>query len=123
LVDATSTRKRFFCIAPSSHVVLWRPKKQSHSASLLLIKHKSSGEEAKVVWPAYQTTLKWPNDLPVVYGDTYTVEVKPRRGSPSFKKLVLYQLPDSLPTKSHKVVWMAGRGCIPQANMLLASLR
>lgn len=123
LVDATSTRKRFYCIAPSSRVTLWRPKKETHSASLLLIKHKSSGKKAKLVWPAYQATLQWPNDLPVIYGDTYTVEVKPRRGSPSFKKLVLYQLPDSLPTESHKVVWMAGRGCIPQANMLLASLR
>jgi len=123
LVDATSARKRFFCIAPSSQVVLWRPKKESYSASLLLIKHKTTGKQAQVVWPAYQMTLEWPNNLPVVYGDTYTVEVKPRRGSPSFKKLVLYQLPDSLPTESHKVVWMAGRGCIPQANLLLASLR
>jgi hypothetical protein len=123
LVDATNTRKRFYCLAPSSQVVLWRPEKQSHSASLLQIKHKTTGKKAKVVWPAYQRTLEWPNELPVVYGDTYIVEVKPRRGSQSFKKLVLYQLPDNLPTDSHKVVWMAGRGCILQANMLLASLR
>jgi len=122
LVDAISTRTRFYCIAPSSNVTLWRPESQKHSASLLLIKHKGTGKTVKIVWPAHQTELKWPGNLPIVYGDTYTVEVKPRRGSPSFKKLVLYQLPDSLPTESHKVVWMAGRGCIPQANMLLASL-
>jgi len=121
LVDV-STPKRFYCIAPSNRVILWRPENQSKNASTLLIKHKRTGQKAKVSWPAYQMTLKWPGSLPVYYGETYTVKLKTRNGS-SFKKLVLYKLPDRLPTKSHKVVWMVGRGCIPQANMLLASLR
>jgi len=115
-----STSKRFYCIAPAEQVILWRS--DSQSASTLLIQNKKRGEEATVVWPAHQTTLKWPSRLPVYYGETYMVKLETRNGS-SFKKLVLYQLPKSLPTKSHKVVWMVGRGCIPQANMLLASLR
>lgn len=121
LVDI-STTKRFYCVAPSNNVILWRPPSDSEIASTLLIKHKPSGKKVKVDWPAHQTTLDWPSELPVVYGDTYTVEVNTLRGQSTFKKLVLYQLPDSLPTKSHKVVWMVGRGCILQANMLLASL-
>lgn len=115
-----STPKRFYCIAPANQVILWRSENQS--ASTLLIQNKKRGEKATVVWPAHQKTLKWPSRLPVHYGETYTIKLKTRNGS-SFKKLVLYQLPKSLPTKSHKVVWMVGRGCIPQANMLLASLR
>jgi len=118
-VDVTA-HKRFYCIAPADQVMLWRS--ESQSASTLLIQNKKRGEKATVVWPAHQATLKWPNRLPVHYGETYTVKLETRNGS-SFKKLVLYQLPKSLPTKSHKVVWMVGRGCIPQANMLLASLR
>ena len=121
MVDV-STTKRFYCVAASDRVRLWRPGSQSKNASTLKIKHKSTGKEVQVVWPARQKTLKWPSHLPIVYGDTYTVELKTRSSS-SFKKLVLYQLPESLPTESHKVVWMVGRGCIPQANMLLASLR
>lgn len=116
-----SARKRHYCVA-SDHITLWRPMSESDIASDLLIKHKSSGQEVKVVWPAHQTTLNWPNSLPVVYGDTYTIELSSARGNSSFKKLILYQLPSNLPTKSHKVVWMVGRGCIPQANMLLASV-
>lgn len=123
-VDVSAGSKRFYCVAPSSNrVILWRPKDQSQSASDLVIKHKPSGQKETVKWPAGETTLDWPSSLPVYYGDTYTVEVKTRNGLSSFKKLILYQLPDSLPTDSHKLVWMVGRGCIPQANMLLASLR
>ncbi len=118
-----STQQRFFCIAPSTKVVLWRPQSQSDSAATVLIKHRPTGKEAKAVWPAYQTTLKWPESLPIIDGETYNVEVKTRQGAFTFKRLVLYKVPDSLPTNSHKVVWMVGRGCISQANMLLASLR
>lgn len=117
-----SAQKRFYCVAPSSNdVILWRPQDQSQRATLI-IKHKDSETQTTIVWPARQTTLEWPAQLPIVYGDTYSIKVKTRNGSPSFKKLVLYQLPKSLPTNSHKVVWMVGRGCIPQANILLASL-
>ncbi len=119
LVDVNTT-KRFFCVAPSSRVILWRPDAQG--ASTLKIKHKASNNTAVVKWPAKQTTLRWPSNLPIIYGDNYTLELKNRNGS-FFKILVLYQLPDSLPTTSHKVVWMVGRGCISQANMLLSSLK
>lgn len=120
LIDI-STKKRFYCVAPSSQVTLWRPK--DPSAARLSIKHKTTGRHTQNMWPAQKTTFPWPNNLPIVYGDTYTLELEARQRSVLFKKLVLYQLPDSLPTDSHKVVWMVGKGCIPQANMLLASLR
>ncbi len=118
-----NTSGRYYCVAPSSGgVVLWRP--DSESASNVIIKHGPTRKIVTLKWPAYQSTLKWPeNELPLIYGDIYNVEVTNRMGSSSFKRLVLYQLPERLPTRSHKVVWMVGRGCIPQANILLASLR
>jgi hypothetical protein len=115
-----NTNKRHYCVA--NQVTLWRSQ-TDYSASTLEIKHKESGNEASIVWPANQATLAWPSHLPIVHGETYTVELTTRRGASNFKKLVLYQLPESLPTQSHKVVWMVGRGCIPQANLLLSSLR
>lgn len=120
LVDVNTT-KRFYCIAPSSNVILWRPQSDSQSASTLLIKHTRTSRVVKVIWPAYKTSLKWPSNLPVKYGDTYKIEVKTRSNS-SIKKLVLHQLPIGLPTKSHQVVWMVGRGCIQQAHQLLSRL-
>ncbi len=123
LVDVVSTpTKRFYCVAPAAPVILWRPEEQSQTTSTLLIRHKSNGQEVSIEWPAHQTTLAWPSHLPVLYGDTYIIEVKANRHS-TLKKLVLYQLPDSLPTNSHKVVWMVGRGCLLQANILLTNLR
>ncbi len=118
-----STNKRHYCVTDGRDVVLWRSDSDSGTASNLLIKHKDSGREVQMTWPANQTTVTWPRTLPIVYGDTYTVEVTSRRGNISFKKLVLYQLPSTLPTQSHQIVWMVGRGCIPQANLLLAKLR
>jgi hypothetical protein len=120
LVDVNTT-KRFYCIAPSYNVILWRPKSDSQSASTLLIKHTRTGKVVKVRWPAYKDILEWPSNLPVRYGDTYNIEVKTRSNS-SIKKLVLHQVPVGLPTKSHKVVWMIGRGCVRQVNQLLSSL-
>lgn len=122
LVDI-STNKRFYCVAANEHVTLWRPDSESKTASTLQIKHKPTGQQAQVVWPANKPTIEWPSSMPVVYGDTYTLELSSLRGHSTFKKLVLYQLPESLPTKSHQVVWMAGKGCIPQANLLLVNLR
>jgi hypothetical protein len=122
LVDVTTPTRRFYCVAPAAPVILWRPEEQSQTASTLLIKHKSNGQEVRLEWPAHQTTLAWPSRLPLIYGDTYIVEVKTNRYS-TLKKLVLYQLPESLPTNSHKVVWMVGRGCLLQANILLTNLR
>jgi hypothetical protein len=120
LVDVNTT-KRFYCIAPAYNVILWRPSSDSQSASTLLIKHTRTGKIVKIRWPAYQKSLKWPSNLPVRYGDTYKIEVQTRSNS-SIKKLVLHKLPIGLPTKSHKVVWMVGRGCIQQANQLLSRL-
>ncbi|MDD2815157.1 MAG: hypothetical protein PHP00_05385 [Thiotrichaceae bacterium] len=122
LVDI-SNNKRFYCVAANEHVTLWRPDSESKTASTLQIKHKPTGQQAQVVWPANKSTIEWPSNMPVVYGDTYTLELSSLRGHSTFKKLVLYQLPDSLPSKSHQVVWMAGKGCIPQANLLLVNLR
>lgn len=122
LVDV-STPKRYYCVEPSQNVTLWLPEKQTRRASTMLIKHKPTDTAVKVKWPARKMTLDWPRiKMPIHYGDTYTVEITNRSNS-VFKKLILYQLPKHLPTDSHKVVWMVGRGCIPQANLLLASLR
>jgi hypothetical protein len=120
LIDV-NTNRRNYCIATSS-VDLSRPESESKTASILHLSHKKTGQEKTMQWPARQTTLRWPNDLPVVSGDTYTVEITTRQQSSKFKKIELYLVPKELPTDSHKVVWMVGKGCLPQAKMLLASL-
>jgi hypothetical protein len=120
LVDVNTT-KRFYCIAPSYNVILWRPKSDSQTASILLIKHTRTGRVVTVRWPAYKTILEWPSNLPVKYGDTYKIEVQTRSNS-SIKRLILHKLPIGFPTKSHKFVWMIGRGCARQVNQLLSRL-
>jgi len=122
LIDV-STNKRYYCINNNRRITLWRPERDSKTASRLFIKHKPSGKRAQTMWPANRTTLSWPRAMPISYGETYTMELKTLNGRSTFKKLVLYKMPSGLPTKSHQVVWMVGKGCIPQANRLLAELR
>ncbi len=122
MVDV-SANDRHYCLISSNEVTLLRSENQSQTADSLLIKNKRTEEFAENMWPAHQETLNWPSGLPIVYGDTYTVELKNRQSGAKFKKLILYQLPSNLPTSSHKVVWMVGRGCTPQASRLLASLK
>jgi len=122
-IDVSDTQIKHHCVPASQQLLLSRPEEESKLASTVLIKHKETDEQTQITWPARQMTLEWPNTLPLVYGDTYTVTVKSVRGQTHFKMVVLYRLPDSLPTDSHKIVWMAGKGCMPQAEMLLAGLR
>lgn len=121
-VDVDSPKK-YYCVPTSQQLMLSRLEEESKLANTVLIKHKETEQQAQVMWPARKNTLAWPDTMPLVYGDTYTVTVKSVRGQEHFKMVVLYRLPDSLPTESHKVVWMAGRGCTEQAEMLLVSLR
>jgi hypothetical protein len=120
LIDTNST-KRYYCVDPSRGVRLSR--QDSNIAARLSIKHKPTGQSLQTSWPAYRPTMSWPEGLPLIYGETYTLELTTVHGNSSFKMLVLYRLPENLPTDSHKVVWMAGKGCVPQASLLLASLR
>jgi|JFJP01.1.fsa_nt_gi hypothetical protein len=118
------TSKRNYCVASGEKINLSRPMSDSSTASTVLLKHKTSGQQVQLTFTANQTILVWPTTtLPVIFGDTYTLETKTLRGRSSFKKLVLYQLPADLPTKSHQVVWMVGKGCTAQAGSLLISLR
>lgn len=120
-VDVDSS-KRYYCVADAK-VNLSRSAEDSNTASTVLLKHKTSGQQVQLTFPANQTTLAWPASLPIIYGDTYTLEMKTLRGRSSFKKLILYQLPSDLATKSHQVVWMVAKGCTAQANSLFVSLR
>jgi len=122
-IDVDSNRRNY-CVASSEKINLSRPVNDSSTASTVILKHKTSGQQVQLTFTANQTDLTWPTTaLPVIFGDTYTLEMKTLRGRSSFKKLILYQLPADLPTKSHQVVWMVGKGCTTQAGTLLVSLR
>lgn len=121
-VDMTNG-KRHYCVAEEEQVTLWRPSSTSATAATLEIKHKSSAKRVKTMWPAHKNTLVWPQDLPVIYEDDYNLEVNNLTGQRLFKMLVLHRVPRDLPSKSHQVVWMVGRGCTLQANLLLAGLK
>jgi len=122
-VDISGVHERHYCVMPERRIVLSRHETESKAASRLSLKHKKTGTKTELTWPAYSATLAWPNKIPIVYGDTYTLETENMmKGTKHFKKVILHRMPKNLPTKSHKVVWMAGKGCVSQANMLLASM-
>ena len=77
-------------------------------------------EKVVVDWPAGTERIPWPQALPIK-DDT------PYLAAPSWRtsnaKIVLFLVPDGLPSDPHRAVWMNNQGCVQQARALLASLR
>jgi len=71
-------------------------------------------------WPAGGNHAAWPEALPIEDGATYLVS---QQGKDSRTMLVLHLIEDKAPTDAHRAVFMAEKGCLEQAKMLLALLK
>ena len=106
------------CVAANGPARLWR----GRNAKAWVISLKNLADKSKSVtdWPAGTSTLNWPSDVALVDDARYLLRLK---GSRATKKFTMHLVPGDLPTTTHKVAWMAEKGCKTQAKLLLASLR
>lgn len=65
-VDSTQSGK--FCLANASNVMLWRPEAEQ---AVTLTVTGSSGTRHNVQWPAGESTLAWPAQVPISAGTEY----------------------------------------------------
>ncbi len=77
-------------------------------------------EKAVVDWPAGAERIPWPAALPIKNDTQYLAGPSWRT---SHAKIVIFLVPEGLPSDPHRAVWMNDRGCVQQARALLASLR
>jgi len=106
------------CFSKSGKTVLWRAKPVRPSE--LKLKNLADKTRVKTPWPAGANTLPWPKGFALSDGATYLARLK---GNRKAAKIVIHLVPDDLPTKAHKAVWMAKRGCVGQARLLLGLSR
>jgi hypothetical protein len=106
------------CVTDRTHAVLWRP--SGATAETLTIRRQPWGEKVSIDWPAGTNSLIWPLALPLENGGLYLVRLSSRI---SGTKLVVYVVPENLPTDAHLAAWMADLGCNEQAMALVAEMR
>jgi len=59
-------------------------------------------------------------NFPLIDDGAYIARLQ---GSRKAAKIVVHLVPGDLPTNAHKAVWMAGKGCVGQARLLLGLIR
>lgn len=106
------------CAAANGPVKLWRGK--NVKAWVVSLKNLADKSKSTTNWPAGASTLEWPSDVTLVNGARYLLR---KKGSRAVKKFTMHLLPGDLPSPTHKVAWMADKGCKTQAKRLLARLR
>ncbi len=104
-----------FCYATPEQIHLWLPKeKRSGRTDRLVITSTNLDKPLELSWRASHSTMAWPvKRVPIASGVGYLLELKKEQVYFS-KKIVLYQIPANLKTKSDQVDWMKQQGCSSQ---------
>ncbi len=76
--------------------------------------------KASFSWPAGSDHTTWPAAMAPEDGATYLVG---QSGKDSRTMLIIHRVQDDAPTDAHRAVFMAEKGCLEQAKMLLALIR
>jgi len=113
-----TTRWGRYCVLPGAPVRLWRA--DTSQAASLKIKHARTGADATVNWGRGDEMTTWPEALAAEDGTTYLVR---RQGNAAARRITIHVIPASLAGDAERVVWMARRGCINQARLVLDRIR
>jgi len=114
-VNITATGNQ--CVQMDSQPDLWRPK--TSKSTKVIIRNTTNGDEAELRWPSDIRTMKWPSEVKLINGATYSFYLKTLN---SMHESSLIFVPDAFPSDPHKAVWMARKGCIEQARLILSIL-
>jgi len=106
-----------YCVRAGRAPELWREK--SRKKAKLTIKTSPKGARATIPWPAKSDRVSWPRGVPIMDGGTYRAKVS---GGTPFKGLTLHVVPGGLPTDVHRAAWMAEKGCLGQAKLVMRDL-
>ena len=106
------------CVPEKGPVMFWRAKATGQKT--LLLKNLVNRTRSATPWPAGTETLNWPAQIEIKQGTRYLARMKGGRTS---AWLIMHLVPDGLPTDAHRAAWMAEKGCLKQAKLLLAHLR
>jgi hypothetical protein len=110
------TKSATVCLADPRNVTLWRGNAKD-AATLTL---RSGGNARTVEWPAGQSTLAWPSDLPVSSGADYQLSWA---GAPAPTRLKFVTLPAAPVGLEAMASSLIRNGCQVQLDHLIETVR
>jgi hypothetical protein len=113
LIQAEQTGDQ--CVVRDAPVRLWR--EQASAQAKAEVTDVVSRRAATAEWPAEQPSADWPLESPPVDGRIYLV--RPSNSLRSVAIRVHALAPDLLDKGLGTVAWLAARGCVAQARLLL----
>lgn len=102
------------CIPANEHPLLWRPK--TSKSTMLFVESMGGSGAAEMEWSSDDRTLKWPPEIALQDGQTYSFYLKTLDVR---REITLVFTPDTFASLPHKAIWMADHGCVRQAKLLL----
>lgn len=102
-----------YCVR-KRRIALWRPEENREEIQFILTNQTTPPQSVTITWPAKKAILLWPSKMLIEEGGVYTAKL----GEGKANSLILHQLPSNISTNAQKMMWMAEKGCIPQARRL-----
>lgn len=113
-VDVSQSGK--VCLADANNVMLWRP---NASKAETLTVAKSGGGTLTAQWPAGQSTLAWPNEVPITSGAEYQLSLAGEAGPAKMKFATLPTVPTDLPSVAQALI---EQNCDNQLELLIETV-
>ena len=114
---ATVTRSGTYCVRTDEQTTVRRSK--SGQKTTIALELVSTGKKVSRSWPAGESTLVWPAELPLVDGENYFAHLEHAIGE---TEITLRLIPTTLATDAHRAAWMGENGCLRQAQQVLRGL-
>lgn len=113
-VDVTQSGK--VCLADPKNVMLWRPDARQ-AATLSVTGGGADGSTAQ--WPAGQSTLAWPDGVPIVAGTEYQLRMAPTAAPVKLTFETLPVMPTDLTSVAKALI---DQHCETQLDLLIATV-
>jgi len=107
-IDATFSGT--FCVFDGRPTQLWKPVGEAATVS---VNDDTTGKSASIAWPAATALVQWPDSLPIVDGDRYTISIGTERRTITLKKVA------KAGNEGIGSLLAAGAGCTSQAQDLV----
>ncbi|MFO0997702.1 MAG: hypothetical protein U1F33_13560 [Alphaproteobacteria bacterium] len=101
------------CVREGTLPLLWRAD-SSRQESLVI---GGAKDAALLTWPAKAATLPWPAEIDLADGTSYLVRLGAEGEE---RRLIIHVVPNVLGTDARQAAWMAERGCVRQARLVLS---
>jgi len=104
------------CVSPEGQLVFYRGDGGAPGPETIRFSTADGEQEVSVHWGSDDPLLRWPEELPPVDGESYSID---RGAAPRPPDVILHLTPVTLDSDAHAAVWLARSGCQLQAEAMV----